>query len=79
LIIMDLMIPGGMGGAEAISLLKEQFPDVKSIVTSGYSNDPILANYTDYGFQGCLPKPYKTEELGKVIHNILLKTSRKDS
>jgi len=71
LVIMDLTIPGGMGGAEAISLLKEQFPDVKSIVTSGYSNDPILANFQAYGFQGYLPKPYKTEELGKVLHDIL--------
>lgn len=71
-IIMDLTIPGGMGGEECMAKLKEIDPNAKVIVSSGYSSDPILANYRDYGFRGFLPKPYKVRELNKVLDEVLL-------
>ncbi len=58
LVILDLTIPGGMGGLETLDKLKEFNPDVKVIVSSGYSTDPIMANYSEYGFVGSIPKPF---------------------
>ena len=74
IVIMDLTIQGGMGGKETIRQLKEIDPAVKAIVSSGYSNDPIMANYKEYGFNGVIAKPYKMKELSLVLHNILSKT-----
>jgi PAS domain S-box-containing protein len=71
-VIMDLTVPGGIGGKEAINKLLEIDPNVKAIVSSGYSNDPVLSNYTEYGFCGGVAKPYKLEELGKTLHEIIL-------
>ncbi|MFH1662734.1 MAG: PAS domain S-box protein, partial [Chloroflexota bacterium] len=70
-VIMDLTIPGGMGGKEAIKKLLEIDPDVKAIVSSGYSTDPIMANFREYGFSGVVAKPYKTREIEKTLHSIL--------
>ncbi len=70
-IIMDLTIPGGMGGEEAIQKLLEIDPKVKAIVSSGYSNDPIMANYKKYGFKGVIAKPYKIKELSKVLYDVI--------
>ncbi len=58
LVILDLTIPGGMGGLETFTRLKEINPTVKVIVSSGYSTDPIMANYAEYGFAGVIPKPF---------------------
>lgn len=66
-VIMDLIIPGGMGGREAIAKLLALDPEVKAIVSSGYSSDPIMANYREYGFRYVLPKPYKMEELCHIL------------
>ncbi len=74
-VIMDLTIPGGMGGKETIVELKKIDPNVKAIVSSGYANDPILADYKKYGFTGMVPKPYKIEELSKALHEVIGKTS----
>jgi CheY-like chemotaxis protein len=74
-VIMDLTIPGGMGGKEAIVELKEIDPHVKAIVSSGYANDPILADHKKYGFIGMVPKPYKIEELSKALHESIDRTS----
>ncbi len=70
LVIMDLTIPGGMGGKELIEEIKKMDPDVKAIVSSGYSNDPIMSNYKEYGFSGKLLKPFQTEDLEKEILRI---------
>ena len=71
LIIMDLTIPGKMGGKDTIAELKKIDPEVKAIVSSGYSNDPILAHHTDYGFCAILVKPYQFDEIKKVLGSIL--------
>jgi PAS domain S-box-containing protein len=68
LVIMDLTVPGGMGGKESIEKLLEIDPQVKVIVASGYSNDPVMANYSDYGFKGVISKPFLINELSEVIN-----------
>ena len=70
-VVMDLTIPGGIGGKETIASLLQIDPDIKAIVSSGYSDDPIMANYRDYGFSGVIKKPYRINELGSVLHQIL--------
>lgn len=70
-VIMDLTVPGQMGGKEAISYLLEIDPMVKAIVSSGYSNDPVMADCRSYGFSGMVSKPYKIEELCQEINKVL--------
>jgi nitrogen-specific signal transduction histidine kinase/CheY-like chemotaxis protein len=70
-VIMDLTIPGGMGGEETMKKLLEIDKGVVGIVSSGYCNDPILSSYRDYGFSGIVGKPYSLDELGKVLHDLL--------
>jgi CheY-like chemotaxis protein len=70
-VILDLTIPGGMGGKEAINKLLEIDPEVKAIVSSGYSDDPVLANFQEYGFKGTMPKPFESLSLGKVLFEVL--------
>ncbi|MDY6861353.1 MAG: PAS domain S-box protein, partial [Thermodesulfobacteriota bacterium] len=70
-VIIDLIIPGGMGGKETIEKLLKIDPDAKAIVSSGYSNDPIMADYKKYGFSAVITKPYKVEEMGKVINKVI--------
>ncbi len=70
-VIMDLTIPGGMGGKETIGQLLKMDPRARAIVSSGYSNDPVMANHEDYGFVGVVPKPYKIEELSLVVKNAI--------
>jgi PAS domain S-box-containing protein len=67
LIIMDLTIPGGMGGRETVQKILEIDSEAKAIVASGYSNDPVMANFEDYGFCGSLVKPFQLVELQKVV------------
>jgi len=69
-VIMDLTIPGGMGGKEAIAAIRKHNPDVKAIVFSGYFNDPVMSHYAEYGFSGVISKPYQLEELSRLIHNL---------
>lgn len=75
-VIMDLTIPGGMGGSEAIQELLKIDPGLKAIVSSGYSSDPIMANYLDYGFLGVIPKPYEISRLNRVLHEVLCDRSK---
>ncbi len=78
-IIMDLTVPGGMGGEEAASIIRGFDKKVKIIVSSGYSNDPVMAKYKEYGFSGVLQKPYKLEQVSEALHRVLTPgASRKD-
>jgi len=70
-VILDLTVPGGMGGKETIKKLLELDPNVKALVSSGYSNDPILANYKKHGFKGMIIKPYDSKELSKAVSKLL--------
>ncbi len=70
-VIMDLTVPGGLGGNETIQKLREIDPSVKAIVSSGYANNSIMANYEMYGFVGVVPKPYKIQDLGAVLNEVL--------
>jgi signal transduction histidine kinase/CheY-like chemotaxis protein len=70
-VILDLTIPGGMGGKETMAKLRDIDPKVKAVVCSGYSNDPVMANHKEHGFEGVLPKPFKMAELGDVLARIL--------
>jgi two-component system, cell cycle sensor histidine kinase and response regulator CckA len=72
-VILDLIIPAGMGGRETMELLRKFDPEVKAIVSSGYARDLVLENFKDYGFAASLPKPYSVEQLGQVLHSILAK------
>jgi two-component system cell cycle sensor histidine kinase/response regulator CckA len=70
-VLMDLTIPGGMGGREAIKVLREIDPEARCIVSSGYSNDPILSDYRSFGFQGIITKPYKLAELKDILARVI--------
>ena len=76
LVIMDLTIPGGMGGKKAIQKLIEIDPDIKAIVSSGYSNDSIMANFEKYGFSGVIAKPYRLNELSEVLNDVMMGESK---
>ncbi len=71
-VIIDLTIPDGMGGKEAVQRFIKIDPEVKAIVSSGYSNDPIMANFKRYGFKGVIAKPYRTEELSEVLRRVIM-------
>jgi PAS domain S-box-containing protein len=70
-VIMDLTVPGGMGGKEAMKNLLEINNEAKGIVSSGYCNDPILSNYREYGFSGVVTKPYNFGELSEIVHDLI--------
>jgi CheY-like chemotaxis protein len=71
LVIMDLTVPGGMGGKEAMLELRKHDPSVKGLVSSGYSSDPIMANFRAHGFNGMVAKPYRLTELAKAIRAVM--------
>ncbi len=70
-VIMDLTVPGGMGGKEAIKELLSVDPDIKAIVSSGYSTDPVMALPDEYGFKGVVSKPYYATDLYEVLQKVL--------
>jgi signal transduction histidine kinase/ActR/RegA family two-component response regulator len=70
-IILDLTVPGGMGGKEAASLILEIDPDAVLIVSSGYSNDPVISNYFHYGFSGAIRKPFDACTLAEEIERLI--------
>ena len=70
-VILDLTIPGGMGGKETIKILLKIDPEVKAVVYSGYSDDPGMSDFRDYGFKGMMAKPFDTYTLGNVLSAVL--------
>ena len=73
-VILDLTIPGGLGGKDVIKQLLAVDPHVRAIVASGYSDDPVLANYQDYGFKGRVAKPFKLLDLSIVLNSVIQET-----
>ena len=75
-VILDLTVPGGMGGKETILRLVKIDPEVKAMVSSGYSNDPIMADFRMYGFKGVIAKPYNARELSEVLHRMITENAQ---
>lgn len=72
-VILDLSVPDGMGGKETIGLLKTFDPDVKAVVSTGFSNDPAVLNFASYGFSAKLTKPYKINDLKMLLEQLIQK------
>ena len=70
-VVLDLTVPGGMGGKEAFLKLQKLNPDVAAVASSGYSDDPILADYAEYGFKNALTKPYTISTLLSMLDKTL--------
>jgi len=70
-VIMDLTVPGGMGGKKTMKKLLEIDPEVKAIVSSGYSHDPLMSEFRQYGFKDVILKPYKIENLSQTLHKAI--------
>jgi two-component system, cell cycle sensor histidine kinase and response regulator CckA len=70
-VIMDLTVSNGLGGKETMARLRALNPGVKGLVSSGYSSDPVMANFREYGFSGVLVKPYRLKELADAIKRLL--------
>jgi len=71
MVILDLTNKVGMGGAETIVRLLAIDPDVKAIVATGYSNDPIITNFREHGFRGALPKPFTLDQLKAALSEVI--------
>jgi len=82
LVIMDLTIPGGMGGKDAIKEILKIDARAQVLVSSGYADDPVMANHREYGFCGVIAKPYTfntlATALGQAIKNPHLRSYRMD-
>jgi CheY-like chemotaxis protein/anti-sigma regulatory factor (Ser/Thr protein kinase) len=74
-VIIDLTIPGGMGGKKIVKRLLEVDPSVKAIASSGYSNDPVMSKYREHGFCDVIPKPYRIQNLGEILRRVLRETA----
>ena len=73
LVILDLSVPEGLGGKDAIALLKAYDPGVNAVVSSGYSSDPVVVEYERYGFSGVLSKPYKISDMREMLEKMIKK------
>lgn len=70
-VMLDLTVPGGMGGREAMQELLKFDPQVKGIVSSGYSSDPVMADYQEFGFRARVAKPYRVQDLAKALRSVM--------
>jgi CheY-like chemotaxis protein len=70
-VLLDLTVPGGMGGKEAAAALRAIDPAVKMIVSSGYSDDPVMSDFRSYGFHDVVPKPWTPAQLSEAFRRVL--------
>ena len=70
-VILDLTVPGGLGGQETLTKLRDLDPRIKAIVSSGYADDPIMSRFAEYGFQGVMPKPYRVKDIREILTAVL--------
>lgn len=70
-VMMDLNVPGGMGGEEAIKKLLKINPQVKAVLASGHTRDPVILNYGQYGFCACITKPFDIFKLLDLLDNLI--------
>jgi PAS domain S-box-containing protein len=70
-VIMDLTIPGGLGGIETMAILRQIDPEIKAVISSGYASDQVMSDYERYGFSGVVTKPYKFDELTEVLNQVI--------
>jgi two-component system, cell cycle sensor histidine kinase and response regulator CckA len=70
-VVMNLTVPGGMGGKEAMAELLRIDPCIRAVVSSGYPNDPVMESCGGYGFKGVVSKPYNIEELNAILHKVI--------
>lgn len=68
--ILDLTVPGDMGGKEALAELKKMNPDIRAIAASGYSNDPVMSNHRAFGFSGSISKPFRLKQFIKLVEDV---------
>jgi DNA-binding NtrC family response regulator len=72
-VILDLSVPTGLGGKETIELLRSVDPEVKAVVSSGFTNDPVVQDFSRYGFCERLTKPYNIQAMKNLLENIIKK------
>ena len=70
-VVLDLTVPGGMGGAQTLRALQEIDPNVRAVVSSGYSNDPVMARFEEHGFRGVVRKPYVMDQMAQALTDAL--------
>ena len=70
-VLMDLTVPGGMGGREAARELLALDPKAKIVASSGYSTDPVMADPLRHGFRTTIAKPYTVKELARILTSVL--------
>jgi CheY-like chemotaxis protein len=73
-LVLDLTIPGGPGGKEVIGELRKLDKEIPAFVASGYADDPVMSNPTEYGFNGSLCKPFRKADLAELLNKHLNKT-----
>ena len=78
IVILDLSVPSGIGGKETIKQLRKIDPDVKAVVSSGYTDDPAVLDFSDYGFDEKLTKPYKIHDLKNILEQVMRKQGGTD-
>ena len=71
IMILDLTIPGGIGGQEVLKAIQAIDPNAKAIVSSGYAEDTVMSNYVSWGFKGILAKPYSESQLGTLVKQVV--------
>jgi DNA-binding NtrC family response regulator len=71
LVIFDLTVPGGMGGKDALTEVRKIDPSIRAIASSGYSNDPVMADYRRFGFDAIVPKPYEIDQMIDTVRHVL--------